>query len=265
VKVHRSDLVRLTMLIGGASLLIACGQTRPSALGAAATQPPTPASPASVSTAERSQIAPSPARPAVTQSTPLAPSADNVAEPDGPVLVANGFSSSKDGGSYAVVVENRRATAEAVRGNVRLLTASGQVTSEHTFLIPYVGPRARSGWAEALPAVAGDAPARMEVALQAEPAGEIGSDAIVVDVVGVTTGAAPLATVLLTNHNAEPIVQARLSIIAYTAEGAVAGGAARTTPVLTPHLDTQLVVPLTGMPRPARVEGYVALMPATPG
>jgi hypothetical protein len=113
--------------------------------------------------------------------------------------------------------------------------------------------------------VAGGEPVRMEVALHAAPAGEVGSDAIAVEVVGVTTGAAPLATLLLTNHNAEPVVQARLSIIAYTDEGAVAGGAVRTTPVLTPHLDTQLVVPLPGIPKPARVEGFIALTSATPG
>jgi hypothetical protein len=264
VKVHRSGRLRLTVLVFGASLLVACGQARPPALLGAATQSPKPALPAPVSAAGRGPIASSPAQTAATQSTSLAASVAGSAEPDGPVLVADGFSSSNVGGSYAVVVENPRSTAAAVRGNVRLLTASGQVSSEHTFLIPYVGPRSRSGWADALPAVAGDEPVRMEVALHSAPPGEVGGDAIVVEVVGVTAGAAPLATVLLTNHNAEPVVQARLSIIAYTDEGAVAGGAARATPALTPHLDTQLVVPLPGVPKPARVEGYIALTPATP-
>src|SRR6185437_14798506 len=138
VKHLPSNLSRLTMLIGGASLLIACGQTRPSASRAAATRPPTPAPLASVSAARRGQIAQSPARATPSQSTSLATPAAGSAEPAGPVLVADGFSSSNGGGSYAVVVENPRSTAAAVRGSVRLLSASGQLSSERTFLIPYV-------------------------------------------------------------------------------------------------------------------------------
>jgi hypothetical protein len=98
----------------------------------------------------------------------------------------------------------------------------------------------------------------MEVTLSPAPPGEVGSDAIAIEVAGVTIGTPPVATVLLTNHNAEPVVQARLSIVAYTAQGTVVGGGTGMVPTLTPHMDTQLVVPLPGTPPSAQVEGFIA-------
>jgi hypothetical protein len=43
----------------------------------------------------------------------------------------------------------------------------------------------------------------------------------------------------------------------------VLGGGERTTPSLSPHLDTQLVVPMPGVSEPARVEAFVSFTAQT--
>jgi len=190
--------------------------------------------------------------------TPAASPPPAPAVADAPRVAAQGFHIDASGGSYAMVVENPGPAAVGVRGEVRFAGASPGQAKVRSFVIPYIAPLGRPGWAEALPASAAASPTRMDVMLRPLPPGDSSSTAVVVVVTGVTDATPPLATLLLTNHNAVPVRNAWLSVVAYAADGNVIGGGGRTTPDLAPHLDTQLVVPLPGVAAPPRVEGFLS-------
>jgi hypothetical protein len=126
------------------------------------------------------------------------------------------------------------------------------------FTIPYVSPYSRAAWVEES-AVPAPAPGqRLAVALQAAAPGRPGATAIATSVTALTPGAPPVATVLAVNHNAVAVTAVHLSAVAYAADGTLLGGAAKLVPLLEPHLDTQVVLPLIVAGVPARVEVYPA-------
>lgn len=257
----RAQLV--LVLLSSAALCLACGQPGRAAPSA---EPSVTPGAAQVSAVQpRSTSAPSPR---AEQSTPppVSPvswSATYPADAGAPSVVAAGFSLGDAGGSYAALIENPLATPVGVRAQVRFRTTEGREDLERTFLLPYIGPHARSGWADVLPAGLRERPVGMKVTLVPQPPGDSSSTAIALSITATSGATPPVATVLLINHNAVPVQGARLSVVAYGADGGVLGGGVRSTPVLTPHLDTQLVVPLPGVSKPVRTEAFVSFAPET--
>ncbi len=259
----RARAQRVLALLGSAALCLACGQpgraappaetfVTPNAVQVGAVQPPGINTPGP----RAEQSAPPPA-------TPFAWSATYPPDAAAPSVVAEGFSLDDAGGSYAAVVENPLATPVGVRVQARFLTAQGSEDLERTFTLPYIGPHGRSGWADVLPAGLRERPVEMAVTLVPLPPGESSSTAIALSVTAISGATPPVVTVLLINHNAVPVQGARVSVVAFGVEGSVLGGGVRSTPALTPHLDTQLVVPLPGVSKPLRTEAFASFTPET--
>lgn len=265
----RASLCCAGLLLGLGSGIAGMGGPESSPLRQAAQPPQTAAAPGTAAPASAMAL-PATAAAAGSTAAPTAslpatadpsPSVSLIAEASDPLrLVAAG--AFPTGAAYAIVVENPGASPSGARGEITLADADGKPVAHAAFLLPYLAPRSRAGWVDTVPTGNATPLPRMTVELHALPPGDAGSGAIVV-VSGTTSGAQPLATLLLTNHNAEPVSGARLSVVAFDTSGAVAGGGFRTAPELPPHLDTQLVVPLQTAAAPARVEAYLSFTAAT--
>jgi len=250
-------------LLGSAALCLACGQSGPAAPPAELSVTPGAVQVSAVQPRGTNTPSPRAEQSTAPPVTPFAWSATYPPDTGAPSVVAEGFSLGDAGSSYAAVVENPLATPVGVRAQVRFRTTEGREDLERTFMLPYIGPHARSGWADVLPAGLRERPAGMAVTLVPLPPGESSSTAIALSVTATSGATPPVVTVLLVNHNAVPVQGARLSVVAYGVDGSVLGGGVRSTPALTPHLDTQLVVPLPGVAKPMRTEAFVSFTPET--